>query len=710
MRLWSVSFSLALAGVALPTLATAEVGGGTIEVELKIPDNFTDDEDSDVASNDETDYRAPSSDEERYRYFNRARCLCDKAGVTQQFLAQVTWATQPTSPSGQLPVYTGSMCTDLELREVNCKLVGDAIDAAVIDETVYRFERVGDLLSPSNDDCSASVTQATYGIYSTTTGNDLTEETTASFGIDLLAPEVPTTVDVVALENAIRVEWDELSAPEDYAYFQALCANLDGTAVHDEPTDSAQYDAVSNICGEAVETMQPFTVANADDLPAVDGTPPAGLLTLDDAYVCGEVASGSATSIEISGLENDVPYWVVVVAVDKYGNYTARYVPSVVTPKPVTDFWEYLNDEDPEVSGGFCLLESTFGAGGGSLYPPLRAWRDQLGQSAIGRWWVDRYYRWGAPVAAAARDSLWVRIGVGAALLPLVVIALAWHALSLPGLLAAFAALVLWRRHRRRRVAALAFALAASAPALAAAQTVAPYWENEQVEETAPAATSRWRLGLRMGPFLPSIDAPYDSPGPYQRTFDDGDGLLPMFDAHRLFPTRFGQLGLGLSAGYFGQDAAAYVPGQVDEDGEPLRSDENRTYFRLVPVELTAVYRATQLDDAWGIPLVPYLRGGLAYYIWWMNRPDGETSEACDDDGANCDTGRGASLGWVAAAGLSIRAERIDRDAARSMTDSGIEHAGFYAEVTTATVDGFGNAEKLSLGDTTWFAGIDFEF
>jgi hypothetical protein len=37
-------------------------------------------------------------------------------------------------------------------------------------------------------------------------------------------------------------------------------------------------------------------------------------------------------------------------------------------------------------------------------------------------------------------------------------------------------------------------------------------------------------------------------------------------------------------------------------------------------------------------------------------------------------------------------------------------HAGFYGEVTSAWVDGFGKSTKLDVGDTTWFAGVDFEF
>jgi hypothetical protein len=77
------------------------------------------------------------------------------------------------------------------------------------------------------------------------------------------------------------------------------------------------------------------------------------------------------------------------------------------------------------------------------------------------------------------------------------------------------------------------------------------------------------------------------------------------------------------------------------------------------------------------------------------------------------DTGNraiGATAGLVGSIGLAIRAERIDESAARSMHESGLEHAGFFAELNTGWVDGFGKDTKLNVGDTTWFAGVDFEF
>jgi hypothetical protein len=79
---------------------------------------------------------------------------------------------------------------------------------------------------------------------------------------------------------------------------------------------------------------------------------------------------------------------------------------------------------------------------------------------------------------------------------------------------------------------------------------------------------------------------------------------------------------------------------------------------------------------------------------------------------ADCDGNKayGGTLGFQGTLGLSIRAERIDKDAARSMKQSGIYHAGFYVELMAAIVNGFGDDKKLSVGDKTWFGGVDFEF
>jgi hypothetical protein len=178
-----------------------------------------------------------------------------------------------------------------------------------------------------------------------------------------------------------------------------------------------------------------------------------------------------------------------------------------------------------------------------------------------------------------------------------------------------------------------------------------------------------------------------------------------------------GQLGIGISLGYMSKSAnswAVCAPGDVgciDTPGDPARtrSKGDTNSFNMFPTALTASYRFTYLDDEYGIPVVPYGRGGLGYYIWYSDGPNGSASSYTSPSGMST-TAKGASLGLVGSVGLAIRAERIDSDAARSMRDSGIEHAGFYGELQDAWINGFGNSKKLSVGGATWFAGVDFEF
>jgi hypothetical protein len=193
-----------------------------------------------------------------------------------------------------------------------------------------------------------------------------------------------------------------------------------------------------------------------------------------------------------------------------------------------------------------------------------------------------------------------------------------------------------------------------------------------------------------------------------------GAQVLPMLDVDRILWTGFGQLGVGGSVGYMQKSANAFADGSSPSDPDRARSTADTNKFRLIPVALTATYRFTWLDDQYGIPVIPYVRGGLAYYLWWVSTSDGSLAEVCKDGGMepSCSQNKalGGSLGVQGSIGLAIRAERVDASTANSMRQSGIQHAGIYGELSLAKVDGFGSDTKLSVGDRTWFAGVDFEF
>jgi hypothetical protein len=226
-----------------------------------------------------------------------------------------------------------------------------------------------------------------------------------------------------------------------------------------------------------------------------------------------------------------------------------------------------------------------------------------------------------------------------------------------------------------------------------------------------------WHVGIRVGPYVPGIDAQLgvknaDGKGPYQAMFG-GYEILPMLDVDRVLWRRVGQLGVGVSVGYMGKSGHAYKTDPTTGMTTTEPSPGDTTGFHLIPLAVSAVYRFTYLDDEYGIPIFPYARAGLAYYVWWITAPSGDFAQVCKNGGmppCSENTADGASLGFVGSIGLAIRAERIDESAARSMKESGIEHAGFYGELSLGKVDGFGSSSKLAVGDTTWFGGVEFEF
>jgi hypothetical protein len=229
-----------------------------------------------------------------------------------------------------------------------------------------------------------------------------------------------------------------------------------------------------------------------------------------------------------------------------------------------------------------------------------------------------------------------------------------------------------------------------------------PFWDSNP-DDDAAKPVGKWHAGVRIGPYLPEVDRRVGD-----ATFEEmfgGARAMPVLDIDRIVWRRAGQITVGVSAGYMQWFAHAFADGTTA--GTPMRArgpDANR--FRFVPLAVTATYRLTYLAEERGIPVIPYLRGGLAYDVWWLTS---KHDHMCEDGGTTCKS-QGASAGVLGAIGLAIRAERIDPSSATSMHQSGIDHAGIYAELSVAKVDGFGAADKLSLGDKTWSAGVDFEF
>lgn len=690
-----------------------------------------------------------------WRYFNRAHCVCGQPGVaTKTDYAETTFAyelllqNQTTLVNRPLEIWVGASCDDAVMRPMNCHRIDSAglSDIASIATTngVKPEVPLFDLMNPeptvaAGAACPERALSATQWAIADGDGDGTPDYfASQSIATDSLPPPQPTNFKASGAEEAIEISWDPPSGDTaDIAYYQALCATDAGDPGRADPP-AARYVTPRTLCGAAID----FPLAPAAIDAATTGDDPGmavseanlidGLKQLDSKFICGESAQATATSLRLEHLKNGEAYTVVLLAIDKFGNGKTTYFTQKLTPQPVTDFWEDLHDKGSQVQGGFCLVAETYGDDH-PLTNALRRFRDQtLSRSAAGRWLTQGYYATLGKLAPVVHGHAIARIVAAIALAPLVGVALLWHALTLPGLALLLLAILWWSRAAQRRRIPLwshpraAAGIAGMAAVLAAspANAQSAYWDNPIEAETRSLVDMpsdvKWHVGVRVGPYTPQIDAEpglmknSDGEGPYRAMFG-GYRIMPVLDIDRVLWSGVGQLGIGVSVGYLGKQAKAYAetgdPNDPDAT-DPQNPDRQRaagdvTTFRLIPLELTALYRFSYLDDEFGIPLVPYVRGGLGYYVWWSTAPSGSFSAAPMD--AN-NKARGASAGLVGSIGLQIRAERIDADAARSMVESGILHAGFYGEFSVGWVNGFGDATKLNVGDKTWFAGVDFEF
>lgn len=265
-------------------------------------------------------------------------------------------------------------------------------------------------------------------------------------------------------------------------------------------------------------------------------------------------------------------------------------------------------------------------------------------------------------------------------------------------------------------------------------------------------------IELKFGPYVPHLD---DVPWLGGRTpFSDhfGDpadekgalphvGLLSKVEFDYQFWGKFGIFAIGLESGYYAASAPAYtlLSGTTTVNGTTVTTkqpcqvtagpDNSRQYsvpgrpnldyysdctsgdtdkFNVVPIALMFIYRFDVLSKRFRVPLIPYVKVGLAYYVWWFGNSDSFSSQysVTGSDGATQSRpAAGGSFGVVLHPGLAIDLSAIDPRAARAIDQEiGLNRVAAFVELDAALVNGFGQGRAMNLSDTTLSAGLSFEF
>jgi hypothetical protein len=205
---------------------------------------------------------------------------------------------------------------------------------------------------------------------------------------------------------------------------------------------------------------------------------------------------------------------------------------------------------------------------------------------------------------------------------------------------------------------------------------------------------------LTFGPYRPDVDSEFSTRTPYADYFTNDRHLLSQVEAAYEIWQKIGTVSLGLSAGYFTVSGPAP---NADHSGT-LSADKST--LMVVPVSVSAIYRFDYYLVRDDFPLVPHAKLGLDWDYWQITDGNGEI--AIDSMGGR---GRGATLGWHAAAGLAVVIDKLDPDAAKDFdTELGVNHSALVFEYGHYDVSGLGQSDRLHVGDTTWTLGLWFEF
>jgi hypothetical protein len=117
---------------------------------------------------------------------------------------------------------------------------------------------------------------------------------------------------------------------------------------------------------------------------------------------------------------------------------------------------------------------------------------------------------------------------------------------------------------------------------------------------------------------------------------------------------------------------------------------------------LVGVLRVDVLMRHFGVPIVPYAKGGLGYALWWVN--DGVGIARDDVSGRK---GSGVSYGPQWALGGMLLLDGLDEGSAKTLdNEAGINNSYLFGEWYQSKL---GGDSRMEVGTNTWVVGFAVE-
>lgn len=485
------------------------------------------------------------------------------------------------------------------------------------------------------------------------------------FAIDTIPPDPPEIVATQPGEQRVTIDFTASdSLRDDAQFFEAVFCTLRAD------TSTATIETELN-------TRDPITVTDFREFcdGAVD-TERVGR-TIDEVSVSG-------------GLQNDVPVLLAMRSEDLLTNKGTLSEAVVETPRPTVDLFERFIENGGSEEGGFCFVATAaYGSYAHPVVRVLRGFRDVvLLPTPAGKLLVAAYY------AHGPRWASWVAGDAGAkegARFALVFVAFGALAMMLAPLLWLF--FLLGRGARRYAAAFLAMGV-----------LLAP---NAARAELRPDSDFMLGFGFEFkAGALQLAEARNPDNAAFREVTDNVTQPQFMFGSELQIFRGFGTLGVYGSAGFARFTGRSLSAGNDGTGDASDRSSDSNT-FNVVPLTGQLFYRMDFLATEFGFPIIPYVRGGLAYTFWWNRNALGEISRV--EDGDREFVGQGGKFGYTGTVGVSLLLNWVDRAAAVDLHNTtGVRGTYIFAERTESVVDGFGQ-DGLDLSDGFFSFGLFME-
>lgn len=203
---------------------------------------------------------------------------------------------------------------------------------------------------------------------------------------------------------------------------------------------------------------------------------------------------------------------------------------------------------------------------------------------------------------------------------------------------------------------------------------------------------------LKFGPYLPDIDREFSTKQPFRDIFGTSQRLMTRLEFDYEFFTGFGVAAVGVSIGY-----SQFKGKGLLASGE---KSADSTKMHILPLSLDLIYRFDWLWQRHNVPFVPFAKGGIDCYVWWVM--DGVGDVARGGDGSR---GRGATFGGHVSLGLSFVLDSLAPQMAQTFdVEMGVNNTMIFVEYVFSWIDDFGSSKSWDLGSRTFLAGIAFEF